>query len=130
MLVGLMIYHLTSKPEKFSYFNAKKQGLPTDPDFVGYIEEWAKATFIVPPRMDKYIEVNMEIQRVFQDYGSPNEIHPYSIDEGFIDLTTSLNYFVSDQTISRKDKLDMISAKIQNDILAKDRYLLNCWYVK
>ena len=61
----------------------------------------------------------MEIQRVFQDYGSPNEIHPYSIDEGFIDLTTSLNYFVSDRTISRKDKLDMISAKIQNDIWRK-----------
>ncbi len=54
----------------------------------------------------------MEIQRVFQDYGIPNEIYLYSIDEDFIDLTTSLNYFVSNQTISRKDKLDMISAKI------------------
>ena len=61
----------------------------------------------------------MEIQRVFQDYGSPNEIYPYSIDEGFIDLTTSLNYFISNQTISRKDKLDMISAKIQKDIWRK-----------
>ena len=107
------------KTRKFSYYNAKKQGLPTNPDFVRYIEEWAKTTFIVPPRMDKYIEVNMEIQRVFQDYGSPNEIYPYSIDEGFIDLTTSLNYFVSNQTISRKDKLDMISAKIQKDIWRK-----------
>ena len=107
------------KTRKFSYYNAKKQRLPTDPDFVRYIEEWAKTTFIVPPRMDKYIEVNMEIQRVFQDYGSPNEIYPYSIDEGFIDLTTSLNYFVSNQTISRKDKLDMISAKIQKDIWRK-----------
>lgn len=36
------------KTRKFSYYNAKKQGLPTDPDFVGYIEEWAKSTFIVP----------------------------------------------------------------------------------
>lgn len=61
----------------------------------------------------------MEIQRVFQDYGSPNEIYPYSIDEGFIDLTTSLNYFISNQTISRKDKLDMISDKIQKDIWRK-----------
>ncbi len=85
------------KTRKFSYYNAKKQGLPTDPEFVRYIEEWAKTTFIVPPRMDKYIEVNMEIQRIFQDYGCPNEIYPYSIDEGFIDLTTSLNYFVSDR---------------------------------
>ena len=107
------------KTRKFSYYNAKKQRLPTDPDFVRYIEEWAKTTFIVPPRMDRYIEVNMEIQRVFQNYGSPDEIYPYSIDEGFIDLTTSLKYFVSNQTISRKDKLDMISAKIQKDIWRK-----------
>ena len=73
-------------------------------------------TFIVPSRMDEYIAVNMEIQRIFQNYGSPDNIYPYSIDEGFIDLTSSLNYFVSDQKISRKDKLDMISARIQKDI--------------
>ena len=99
------------KTRRFSYYNAKKQGLPTDSEYVRYIEEWAKVTFIVPPRMDEYIAVNMEIQRVFENYGSP-----YSIDEGFIDLTSSLNYFVSDQKISRKDKLDMISARIQKDI--------------
>ena len=107
------------KTRKFSYYNAKKQGLPTDPDFVRYIEEWAKTTFIVPPRMDKYIEVNMEIQRVFQNYGSPNEIYPYSIDEGFIDLTGSLNYFVPNKNMSRKEKLDVISSKIQHDIFRK-----------
>ena len=31
-------------------------------------------------------------------------------------LTSSLNYFVPDQQISRKDKLDMLSARIQRDI--------------
>lgn len=101
---------------RFSYYNAKKQGLPTDSEYVRYIEEWAKVTFIVPPRMDEYIAVNIEIQQVFQNYGSPDDIYPYSIDEGFIDLTSSLNYFVSDWKISRKDKLDMISARIQKDI--------------
>lgn len=101
---------------RFSYYNAKKQGLPTDSEYVRYIEEWAKVTFIVPPRMDEYIAVNIEIQQVFQNYGSPDDIYPYSIDEGFIDLTSSLNYFVSDRKISRKDKLDMISARIQKDI--------------
>ena len=44
---------------KFSYYNAKKQGLRTDPEYVRFIEEWAKVTFIVPPRMDEYIAVNM-----------------------------------------------------------------------
>ena len=44
---------------KFSYYNAKRQGLPTTPEYVRYIEEWAKVTVIVPPRMDEYIKVNM-----------------------------------------------------------------------
>jgi len=104
------------KTRKFSYYNAKKQGLRTDPDYVKFIEDWARVTVIVPPRMDKYIAVNMDIQRIFQNYGSPDDIYPYSIDEGFIDLTSSLNYFVPDQQISRRDKLDMLSARIQRDI--------------
>lgn len=101
---------------KFSYYNAKKQGLSTDPEYVRFIEDWAKVTFIVPPRMDEYIAVNMEIQGIFQNYGSPNDIYPYSIDEGFIDLSSSLNYFIPDKQLSRKQKLDLISARIQRDI--------------
>lgn len=101
---------------KFSYYNAKKQGLRTDPEYVRFIEDWAKVTFIVPPRMDEYIAVNMEIQGIFQNYGSPNDIYPYSIDEGFIDLSSSLNYFIPDKQLSRKQKLDLISARIQRDI--------------
>lgn len=104
---------------KFNYSAAWKQGLPTTPEFVQYIEEWAKITVIVPPRMDLYIEKNMDIQHIFQNYASVEDILPYSIDEGFIDLTSSLNYFVPDKTISRKDKLDMISARIQRDIYRK-----------
>ena len=76
-------------------------------------------TFIVPPRMDMYIEKNLEIQHIFQDYASIEDILPYSIDEGFIDLTSSLNYFISDKGVSRQKKLDMLSARIQRDIWRK-----------
>ena len=96
---------------KFHYYNAKKQGLPTDRAFVDYIESWAKVTFIVPPRMDLYIKKNIQIQHIFQNYASVDDILPYSIDEGFIDLTSSLNYFITDRTVTRKDKLDMISGR-------------------
>ena len=65
------------KTRKFSYYNARKQGLPTDSDYVRYIEDWAQVTLIVPPRMDEYIAVNMEIQRIFQNYGSPEDIYPH-----------------------------------------------------
>ncbi|HFI0081936.1 TPA: Y-family DNA polymerase [Streptococcus suis] len=104
---------------KFSYYNAKRQGLPTTPDYVRYIEEWAKITFIVPPRMDLYVEKNIEIQHIFQNYASHEDIYPYSIDEGFIDLTSSMRYFIPKENISHKEKLDMLSAKIQRDIFRK-----------
>ncbi|MEX2783878.1 Y-family DNA polymerase [Streptococcus sp. H49] len=107
------------RTRQFSYYNAKRQGLPTTPEFIKYIEDWAKVTFIVPPRMDSYIEKNIEIQHIFQNYASPEDILPYSIDEGFIDLTSSLNYFVPDKAISKKEKLELISADIQKAIWRK-----------
>ena len=69
--------------------------------------------------MDRYIEKNIDIQHISQDYAAPEDILPYSIDEGFIDLTSSLNYFVSDKQIDRKAKLDVVSAKLQHDIWKK-----------
>lgn len=61
--------------------------------------------------MDLYIKKNIQNQHIFQNYASVDDILPYSIDEGFIDLTSSLNYFITDRTVTRKDKLDMISGR-------------------
>lgn len=104
------------RTRKFSYYKAKKQGLPMTPEYIQYIEYWAKRTLIVPPRMERYIEKNLQIFDIFQQYASREDILPYSIDEGFIDLTASLNYFVEEPTLSRKEKLDLVSARIQRDI--------------
>lgn len=101
---------------KFSYQNAWKQGFEVTPKYKSFIEHWAKRTLIVPPRMDRYIEKNLEIQHIFQNYAAPNDMHPYSIDEGFIDLTSSLNYFIKDKSMTRRDKLDNLSAILQRDI--------------
>lgn len=38
--------------------------------------------------MDMYIEKNLAIQHIIQDYASIEDILPYSIDENFIDLTS------------------------------------------
>lgn len=101
---------------RFSYANAVRQGLRTDGEYRRFIESWAKETLIVPPRMDEYIRVNLQIQKVFQEYASPDDIYPYSIDEGFVDLSSSLNYFIKETHLSRRMKLDLLSAKIQQRI--------------
>ena len=71
------------------------------------------------PYMDRYIEKNMEIQKIFQDFAAPDDIFPYSIDEGFLDLTSSINYFIPDQTLDRRTKLDLLAARIQQAIWKK-----------
>jgi umuC/mucB-like protein len=104
------------KTRKFNYQNSWKQGIEVTPQYKSFIENWARRTLIVPPRMELYIEKNIEIQHIFQNFASPSDILPYSIDEGFIDLTSSLNYFIPNHSLSRKDKLDNLSALIQHEI--------------
>lgn len=101
---------------KFDVEKAKRNSLPLTKEYVNFIEAWAKRTLIVPPRMALYIEENLKLQKVLLNYACENEICPYSIDEGFIDLTGSLDYFIKDKNIARKEKLDNLSAKIQNEI--------------
>src|SRR5574337_130268 len=78
---------------------------PPSKSEVAFIESWAKRTEIVPPRMSKYIEKNIEIQHAIQNFASPEDIFWYSIDEGFVDLTSSLNYFY-DKALLAKLALD------------------------
>lgn len=48
---------------------------------------------VAPPRMAKYIDYSARIYKVYLKYVSPDDIHPYSIDEVFIDATQYLNLY-------------------------------------
>ncbi|MHC5248347.1 Y-family DNA polymerase [Enterococcus sp. LJL90] len=71
---------------------------------------------IAPPRMRYYIAENLKIQNVVRQYAADEDIMWYSIDEGIVDLSRSLNYFVPGNQ-SRGEKLDHVSQKIQEDII-------------
>ena len=45
---------------------------------------------VAPPRMARYIEYSARIYKVYLNYAAPEDIHVYSIDEVFIDLTDYL----------------------------------------
>lgn len=104
------------KTRKFSFENAARQNIKITKEYIEHVEYWAAKTLIVPPRMALYIEENLKIQKVFQQFAPIEEIHAYSIDEAFLDLTSSLNYFVPDKNMIRRDKLDLVSGRIQNEI--------------
>lgn len=91
---------------------------------------------VAPPQMAKYMKVSAQIYSVYLKYVAPEDIHVYSIDEVFIDVTSYLNtYQLSAHELAMKMIRDVLSttgitatagvgtnlflAKVAMDIVAK-----------
>ncbi len=79
----------------------KKQGLPSRirlyeiPKDIKY--------FIVPPRMKLYMEKSKEVVSIYADFISLDDIHIYSVDECFLDVTNYLKFYqMSDLELAKK----------------------------
>lgn len=48
---------------------------------------------VVPPRMNLYIQRNLQINQIFAEFTSESEVWPYSIDESILDMTHSWRLF-------------------------------------
>ena len=90
----------------------------------------------VPPRMSLYIQKSKEVVSIYQDYVSVDDLHVYSIDECFLDVTDYLNMYNKNdydlakeimETIKEKTGListagigpNMLIAKVAMDVEAK-----------
>lgn len=114
---------------EFSGFSYNKKELDDDLSL--------KLDYIVaPPRMSFYMEYSTRIYNVYLKYIAPEDIHVYSIDEVFIDVTSYLNtYGLSAKELVQKIILDVLHetgitatagigtnlylAKIAMDVVAK-----------
>lgn len=66
---------------------------------------------IAKPRMKKYIEYAADIYDIYLDLFSPDDIHVYSIDESFIDVTDYLKCYRTDAESLAKRLLGRIYAE-------------------
>lgn len=65
---------------------------------------------IAPPQMSKYIEYSSNIYSTYLKYVSPEDIHVYSIDECFIDVTKYLTlYKMSARELAKKMIQDVLT---------------------
>lgn len=63
-----------------------------------------------PPRMALYMEYSTKIYDVYLKYIAPEDIHVYSIDEVFIDVTSYLNtYKLSARELAKKIIVDVLA---------------------
>lgn len=72
--------------EPFSGKSASYSKLSADPTLeIDYIA--------APPRMARYMEVSSQIYGIYMKYVAPEDIHIYSVDEVFMDVTAYLNTY-------------------------------------
>lgn len=90
---------------------------------------------VAPPRMELYIERSAEIVGIYLDHVSPDDLHVYSIDECFTDLTPYKRVVSDPISLARAMKQDVLErtgisatvgigsnlyqAKVALDVLAK-----------
>ncbi len=55
--------------------------------------DWELDYIVAPPRMAFYIEYSTRIYRIYLKYIAPEDIHVYSIDEVFMDVTSYLSTY-------------------------------------
>ncbi len=87
----------------------KKQGVPNRLRLHEMPE--VKNLIIAKPRMTRYLEVSTDIVEVYLDYIAPEDIHVYSIDEVFLDLTDYLRYYDTDAWSLTKQIRDTVLKK-------------------
>ncbi len=64
---------------------------------------------VAPPRMAYYIQYSTQIYNIYLKYVAPEDIHVYSIDEVFIDITNYLEtYKLSARKLTSKILLDVL----------------------
>lgn len=80
------------------------------------------------PRMERYIEMSKKVVSIILEFVSEEDLHVYSIDEAFIDLTTYLDYYQKTpkqivkeiiKTIRKKTGLEATAGIGDNFFLAK-----------
>ena len=65
---------------------------------------------IAPPRMEHYMKCSTEIYHIYLKYIAPEDIHVYSIDEVFMDVTAYLDtYGLTPRELAMKMILDVLS---------------------
>ena len=78
------------------------------------------------PRMERYIEKSAEVVRIMMEFVAKDDIHVYSIDEAFIDLTSYINYYNKEPVEIVKDIINQIKkeTKLQATAGIGDNFFL------
>ena len=79
--------------EKARQYGGRLTGKSSDQKELEAHPDWALDYIAAPPRMAHYIEVSTKVYSTYLKYIAPEDIHVYSIDEVFMDVTPYLQSY-------------------------------------
>lgn len=82
-----------NKRREYNTPNKKLEGESYDFKELTKSKSLAVSYIVAPPRMAYYIEYSTKIYNIYLKYIAPEDIHVYSIDEVFIDITSYLKLY-------------------------------------
>lgn len=104
--------------QRVKEINAKRKRLAPGNTFTGssYCDTELKNSpqlsldyLVAPPRMQHYMECSTQIYKIYLKYIAPEDIHVYSIDEVFLDVTEYLDtYRLTPRDLAMKMILDVL----------------------
>ena len=75
---------------------ASFEGSSTDADVLSMHPEYQVKFLAARPRMARYLDVSTEIYKIYLKYFAPEDMHVYSVDEVFIDMTNYIKTYGMD----------------------------------
>ncbi len=94
-----------NRQRQYALKGTELQGESYDYNALRKSPELAVSYLVAPPRMALYMAYSTKIYEIYLKYVSPEDIHVYSIDEVFIDITAYLKLY---RTTPRKLAMTMI----------------------
>ncbi len=87
----------------------KFSGSSTDYEVLKKFSDLSVDYIVAPPQMALYMRFSTQIYQIYLKYVAPEDIHVYSIDEVFMDVTHYLNtYHLTARELARKMILDVL----------------------
>lgn len=78
---------------RFQYGKGQLQGATTNAQILAQHPEMALDFIAAKPHMARYLAISGEIYRIYLEYFAPEDIHVYSIDEVFVDVSPYLTTY-------------------------------------
>lgn len=105
---------------RFALKDYRFRGKSSNDDELKAHPDWEVDYLVATPRMAKYIEYSTKIYQIYLKYIAPEDIHVYSIDEVFIDVTPYIQIVrKGEEQLTATERAHNLAMRMIRDVLSQ-----------